>query len=160
MGWARAPPLPPVDRNPTGFLMIDQTAAASGVIRVSSQFVVLDALVENRKTGNLVDNLEAKDFQVAEDGNPQRISCFSHDQLPLSVVFLFDLTDTVRPTLKPLTHGAYEMLGHLKPQDEVSIMVFSSHTELLQDFTTDSALASAAIENSVRDEEQGRDFYP
>jgi hypothetical protein len=55
--------------------------------------------------------LEAKDFQVAEDGNPQRISCFSHDQLPLSVVFLFDLTDTVRPTLKPLTHGAYEMLG-------------------------------------------------
>ena len=40
------------------------------VIRVSSQFVVLDALAENRKTGNLVDNLKAEDFQVAEDGNP------------------------------------------------------------------------------------------
>jgi VWFA-related protein len=115
------------------------------VIQVSSEFVVLDALVENRKTGNLVDNLEAKDFQVSEDRNPQSISYFSHDQLPLSVVFLFDLTETVRPTLKPLAQGAYEMLGHLKPQDEVSIMVFSSHTELLQDFTTDRALASAAI---------------
>ena len=44
--------------------------------------------------------------------------------------------------------GAYEMLGHLKPQDEVSIMKFSSHTELLQDFTTDRALASAAIEKA------------
>jgi VWFA-related protein len=40
------------------------------------------------------------------------------------------------------------MLSHLKPQDEVSIMVFSSHTELLQGFTTDRALASAAIEKA------------
>jgi VWFA-related protein len=118
------------------------------VIRVSSQLVVLDALVENGKTGNLVDNLEIKDFQVSEDGIPQSISYFSHDQLPLSVVFLFDLTETVQPTLKPLARGAYEMLSHLKPQDEVSIMVFSSHTELLQGFTTDRALASAAIERA------------
>jgi VWFA-related protein len=114
-------------------------------IRVSSQFVVLDAVVEHAKTGDPVDNLQAADFLVAEDGQPQRITYFSHDQLPLSVVFLFDLTDTVRPVLKPLAQGAFELLGHLKPQDEVSIMVFSSHTELLQDFTTDRALAAAAI---------------
>ena len=75
------------------------------VIRVSSQFVILDALVENRKTGNLVGNLEASDFQVEEDKDPQNISYFSHDQLPLSVVFLFDLTDTVQPILKPLAQG-------------------------------------------------------
>ena len=37
------------------------------------------------------------------------------------------------------------MLGHLKPQDQVAIMVFSSHTELLQDFTPDHSLAAAAI---------------
>jgi VWFA-related protein len=118
------------------------------VIRVSSQFVVLDALVENRKTGNLVGNLEAKDFRVAEDKDPQNISYFSHDQLPLSVVFLFDLTDTVQPILKPLAQGASEILAHLKPQDEASIMVFSSHTELLQDFATDRTLTSAAIEKA------------
>jgi VWFA-related protein len=118
------------------------------VIRVSSQLVVLDALVENRKTGELAENLEAKDFQVSEDGVPQTISYFSHDQLPLSVVFLFDLTATVQPALKPLVQGAYGILGHLKPQDEVAIMVFSSHTELLQGFTRDRALASAAIEKA------------
>jgi len=81
------------------------------------------------------------DVPYASAGNERK----GHDQLPLSVVFLFDLAETVRPTLKPLAQGAYEMLGHLKPQDEVSIMVFSSHTELLQGFTTDRALASAAI---------------
>lgn len=93
-------------------------------------------------------NLDANDFQVAEDGTPQNVTYFSRDRLPLSIVFLFDLTETVQPILKPLAEGAYEILGHLKPHDEVSIMVFSSHTELLQDFTTDRALAAAAIEKA------------
>jgi VWFA-related protein len=121
---------------------------APPLMRVSSQLVLIDALVENEKTGDPVGNLEKEDFQVLEDGQPQTISYFSHDQLPLSVVFLFDLTETVQPTLKPLAQGAYQILKHLKPQDEVSIMVFSSHTELLQGFTTDRALASAAIERA------------
>jgi len=114
-------------------------------IHVSTQFVILDALVENKKTGNLISTLQPTDFTLTEDGIPQPITYFSHDQLPLSVVFLFDLTDTVRPALKPLADGARQILAHLKPQDEVAIMVFSSHTELLQPFTTDRALAAAAI---------------
>jgi VWFA-related protein len=40
------------------------------------------------------------------------------------------------------------ILGHLKPQDEVAIMIFSSHTELLQDFTTDRSLAANAIDKA------------
>ncbi len=118
------------------------------VIRVSSQFVVFDVLVEDRRTGNPIGNLQAGDFEVLEDGKPQTISYFNHDQLPLSVVFLFDLTQTVQPTLKPLALAAREVLSHLKPQDEASIMVFSSHTTLLQDFTTDRGLASAAVERA------------
>lgn len=114
-------------------------------IHVSTHFVVLDALVENKKTGALISTLQPGDFTLTEDSIPQPITYFSHDQLPLSVVFLFDLTDTVRPALKPLADGAREILAHLKPQDEVAIMVFSSHTELLQSFTTDRALAADAI---------------
>jgi VWFA-related protein len=82
---------------------------------------------------------------LTEDGVPQHITYFSHDQLPLSVVFLFDLTLSVRPALEPLAESAREILGHLKPQDEVAVMVFSSHTELLQNFTTDHTLAADAI---------------
>ena len=66
----------------------------------------------------------------------------------MSVVFLFDLTDTVRPILKPLAQGALEILGHLKPQDQVAVMVFSSHTQLLQDFTLDHSLAAAAVDRA------------
>jgi VWFA-related protein len=116
-------------------------SGSASTIRVSSQFVVLDAQVENQQTHALIGDLQLSDFRLFEDGVPQKITYFSQDRLPLSVVFLFDLTDTVRDALKPLAAGAREILGHLKPEDEVAIMVFSSHTELLQNFTTDRALA-------------------
>jgi VWFA-related protein len=122
----------------------------TSVIRVKSQFVVLDAEVVNKKTGDLVGDLRAKDFVLKEDRRPEKISYFSRDELPLAVVFLFDLTDTVRPVLKSLAEEAQEMLGHLKPQDEVAVMAFSSHTELLQGFTTDPSAATAAIEKASK----------
>jgi VWFA-related protein len=118
------------------------------VFRLSTNLVVLDALVETRKTEEAIGPLDKVDFQLSEDGVPQTITYFSHDKLPLSVVFLFDLTDTVRPALKPLAEGAREVLNHLKPQDETAIMVFSSHTELLQPFTADRSLAAGAIEKA------------
>jgi VWFA-related protein len=121
---------------------------AAATIRVESQFVLLDALVENKKTGSTVNTLTASDFQLSEDGVPQTISYFSHDQLPLSVVFLFDMTETVHAALRPLAQAALEILGHLKPQDEVAVMIFSSRTELLQDFTTNRGLAADAIKTA------------
>ena len=124
--------------------------AGPSVIRVTSQFVVLDAEVVDKKTGDLVGGLRARDFALAEDRKLQTISYFSRGELPLSVVFLFDLTDTVRPVLEPLADEAQQMLGHLKPQDEVAVMVFSSHVELLQGFTTDRSAATAAIEKASR----------
>jgi len=119
------------------------------LIRVSSRLVLLDAMVKNKKTGELIGTLSQDDFRIYDDGVPQQISYFSHDQLPLSVVFLFDLTDSVQPILKPLADAAHEVLNHLKPEDETAIMGFSSHTELLQDFTTDRSLAADAIEKAA-----------
>jgi hypothetical protein len=93
----------------------------AATIRVSSRLVILDALVENRSNGEAVGDLQPRDFLLLEDGVPQTITYFSQDRLPLSVVFLFDLTDTVRSALEPLAEGAREVLGHLKPEDEVAI---------------------------------------
>jgi VWFA-related protein len=118
------------------------------LLKISTEYVLLDILVDDKKTGNSIGALDTRDFVLMEDGVPQNITYFSHDQLPLSVVFLFDLTNTVQSVLKPLAEGARELLSQLKPEDEVSIMVFSSHVELLQDFTTDRDLAAHAIRNA------------
>jgi VWFA-related protein len=123
-------------------------AVTPTTFRASSDFVLVDALALNKRTGTPIDGLTAQDFQISEDGVPQTIAYFSRDQLSLSVIFLFDLTDSVRDALKPLAASAREVLARLKPQDEVAVMTFSSHLDLLQRFTTDHALAAAAIEKA------------
>ena len=121
---------------------------AAGALHSTTEQVVFDAIVENKKNGQLPGSLRPEDFQVFEDGVPQKITYFSHDTLPLSVVFLFDLTDTVRPVLRPLADGSLHVLEHLKPQDEAAVMVFYSTTQILQNFTTDHSLVVAAIQRA------------
>jgi VWFA-related protein len=118
---------------------------AGDVFRVTSELVVVDALVTHRKTGAIVGSLKPEDFEILEDGVRQEIVSFSRDRLPLSIVFLFDLTDSVQPVLLPLAEGAAEALQHLKTEDEIAVMVYQNKASLLQDFTTDRDLAVTAI---------------
>jgi VWFA-related protein len=120
------------------------------VFRLDVHEVLIDAQVLDKKTRHTIPSLKATDFQVYEDNIPQRLSVFSQDKLPLSVVILFDLTDSVRPVLKSLAEGALEALQHLKPEDEVTVMVYAASTQVLQEATTDRALAAAAIEKASR----------
>lgn len=117
-------------------------------LRLDSNLVLTDVFVTYRKYTQRVGPLTADDLLVREDGAPQQIRSFSHDTLPLSVIFLFDLTDTVRPVLKPLAAGAQKVLAHLRPQDEAAVMVFYSTTQMLQPFTHDHALLAQAIEKA------------
>ena len=118
------------------------------VIRVTVDLVVVDAQVVHKKTGRPIGALKREDFELSEDGIRQEIVAFSQDRLPLSIVFLFDLTESVRPVLKPLASGALAALQHLKPEDETAVMVYAASAKLLQDFTTDRALTVAAIEKA------------
>jgi VWFA-related protein len=72
---------------------------------------------------------------------------------------LFDLTDSVRPVLKSLGEGALEALQHLKPEDEVTVMVYAASTQVVQEATTDRALAAAAIEKASRMESAEAAFF-
>lgn len=124
--------------------------ASEPVFRVDVRMVQVDAQVLNKKTRHVAPLLKQEDFQVLEDDVPQKISSFSQDKLPLSVVFLVDLTDSVRPVLQSLGEGALEALEHLKPEDEVAVMVYAASTQVLQGPTTDRALAVAAIKKASR----------
>ena len=117
----------------------------TATIRVDSQLVLLDAIVEEKKSGQTLNTLGASDFQLSEDGAPQTITYFSRDQLPLSVVLLFDMTETVHAAMKPLAQAALEVLAHLKPEDEVAVMTFSSRADLMHGFTTNRQVAAEAI---------------
>ena len=118
------------------------------VYRVDVHMVLVDTQILNKKTRHAIPSLKATDFQVYEDNILQRLKAFSQDTMPLSIVLLFDLTDSVRPVLKSLAEGALVALQHLKPEDEVTVMVYAASAQVLQEATTDRALAVAAIERA------------
>src|ERR1700739_3569489 len=57
-----------------------QSPASPPTIHIDTQRVLLDARVQNKKTGLPVDNLSATDFRLSEDGLPQTITYCSRDQ--------------------------------------------------------------------------------
>ncbi len=105
--------------------------------RTTSELVLLDVQVLNARTGAPAGILARKDLRVFEEGIQQEISQFSRDELPLSVVMLFDLTESVQGVLARLAEGARSALGHFKPGDEVAVMVYSGGATLVDDFTRD-----------------------
>lgn len=135
------------------------SAQDNGPYRVTTRLVLVDAQVLDKKTHLAVNTLKQKDLEVYEDGVRQQISFFSQDELPLSVILLFDLTDSVRPVLKPLAEGAQRALEHLKPTDEVAVMVYAATTYTVQDFTTDRGLAAAAIARAAKMESREAAFF-
>jgi VWFA-related protein len=131
----------------------------AGVLRVDVRVVQVDAQVLNKKTRQATRELKKEDFELYEDNVRQQVSSFSQDTLPLSLVLLFDLTDSVRPVLKSLAEGALEALQHLKPEDEVTVMAYAASAQVLQEATTDRALAVAAIEQASRMESGEAAFF-
>ncbi|MGZ4898929.1 MAG: VWA domain-containing protein [Candidatus Angelobacter sp.] len=129
------------------------------VYRLDVRVELVDAQVLNKKTRHAARELKKDDFELYEDNVRQQVTSFSQDTLPLSVVLLFDLTDSVRPVLKLLGEGALEAMQHLKPEDEVAVMAYAASAQVLQEPTTDRALAVAAIEKASRMESGEAAFF-
>ncbi len=115
------------------------------LFRTTSELVTLDVQVVHVKSPAPAPVFGASDFQVSEEGVQQTILHFSRDEYPLSIVLLFDLTDSVRSMLKRLAEGAETALDHLKAADEVAVMVYSGHARLVSGFTTNRASTVTAI---------------
>jgi len=84
-------------------------------------------------------------LRVYEDGVQQEIRQFSRDEFPLSIVLLFDLTESVRAVLAHLAEGAKSAMLHFKPEDDVAVMAYSGGATLVDDFTRDRDRTLQAI---------------
>src|ERR1035438_1373693 len=62
------------------------------VFTTTSELVLVDAQVIHKKTRTAAPALRKDDFRIFEDAAARDISFFSRDELPLSIVLLFDVT--------------------------------------------------------------------
>ena len=114
-------------------------------LRLSTQLVVIDAQVLNKKTGSPVQGLTERDFVVYEEGVRQQLTHFSQDSLPLSIVLLLDVSGSVMPTINSVRESGLKALNQLKSGDEVALMAFGVWTTVLQEFTKDRQLVAERV---------------
>src|SRR4029450_13243877 len=89
--------------------------------------------------GHFVPGLTKDDFTVYEDGQPQDISQFSNERVPVSLVLLLDTSGSMTPEKMSSARSAidrfiYALLGKA---DEMFLLHFSSVPDLLQGWTLD-----------------------
>jgi VWFA-related protein len=134
-----------VATTPSVTWQLQQPGATDEPIKLSTQLVVVDAQVLNKKTGAVVNGLAREYFTLYEDGVKQQITHFSQDKLPLSIVLLLDVSGSVQPVIDQVRDQGLRALNELKPGDEVALMAFGMWPTLLQDFTKDRQLIAKRI---------------
>jgi len=128
----------------------DNLGDGASTFRITSELVLVDVQVLHAKTGTPAPLLNSSDLILSEEGVPQQITLFSRDEFPLSVVLLFDLTDSVHSVLKHLADGARMALNHFKPDDEIAVIVYSGGATLVDGFTRDREQTLAAIGKAAK----------
>ncbi len=116
------------------------------IIRVNVKLVLVDATVKS-KGGQVMADLKQNDFELREDGVPQKIDIFNRDELPLNVALVLDLSDSIGPFLGPLREAANTALGSLKAEDEVALFTFSTEAQLRIPFTKNKSQIADAIKS-------------
>ena len=94
--------------------------------KTESELVVLHVSVRDGG-GRYISGLERDAFTVIDDGKPQTLEMFSGDDVPASVGFLIDNSNSMRPNRERVIASAVEFARHSHPKDEVFVMTFNEH---------------------------------
>jgi VWFA-related protein len=128
-------------------------------IKISTDLVLVDALVTSQQTGRVIGNLQVDDFQLYEDKVRQTITHFSRDRLPLALVLTFDVGGSL-PEEMLLKKELLAALQGLKQEDEVAVMAFDfGRVRLIEDFSRDRELITDRVAN-IREEFQTKASIP
>ena len=119
-----------------------------GSIRVQVNVVNLFATVRDKRTKQIVSNLEQSDFKVSEDNTEQKIAFFSREStLPITLALLLDTSGSEQYTLGAEQEAAKRFLARImRKGDLTSVISFDSEADLLADFTDNLGVLERAID--------------
>ncbi len=99
--------------------------------------------------GRPVEDLRREDFIVTDMGAPQEIIYFGRDTEPLWALLLLDVSGSMSRHLKQMAAAAREALAAMRPADHVGIMLFSRHTRVGREFTSDFQAVARSLKEAV-----------
>lgn len=120
------------------------------VINIKTNIVNVDAVVYNKKTGQIITGLKKENFAVFENGVKQEISNFATPEAPITVTMVIEYSKWTEAfgyygargqeqgTLEVIRPVAYFTSKFIKPpNDYASIIAFDMRPTPITDFTND-----------------------
>ena len=98
------------------------------VVKIETQLVSVPAIVTDT-TGRPLTNLRAENFQILEDGRPQKIANFATTEAPFEVALLLDTSGSTREEVGLIRRAARAFISALRPGDRVAILAFNTKQE-------------------------------
>ena len=150
---AQAPtgPLPPRPGVPA-------QPAPKNQIRVQVALVTTPVTVRDSR-GVMVHDLEAKNFEVTDNGIAQKISHFDLGGDPISLVILVETSARIEPLMPEIRKtGILFTQTVMGPTGEAAVVAFNDAVDKLQDFTTNADTIETTIA-SLRPGTSGSKLY-
>lgn len=88
-------------------------------------------------SGHSVQTLDKDAFHVYEDGVPQTITSFRHEDLPVSLGILIDSSGSMYDKRQAVDEASLDLVKLSNPEDEAFVVDFSWEAFIDQDFTSD-----------------------
>jgi Ca-activated chloride channel family protein len=132
------------------FALVAALAVCSGVT-LSGQFASGVSVVEvyasaTNSLGEALTGLKEQDFEVFEDGKPQRISVFTAGDFPLSVAVALDRSFSMAGSRLAVAKSAARVfLGELRAEDEAAILAIGSEVETVAPLSANRAAQYEAL---------------
>src|SRR5262245_17143084 len=117
-----------------------QPAPEQPIFKSKVEEVIVPVTVTDDK-GRYVSNLEAKDFRILDEGRPQRLEFFSHNQKqPIVVGFLVDMSNNTKIHWKRFQEAVESLIFELLPGDKRYsgyLIQYANDAEILVNTTSD-----------------------
>jgi Ca-activated chloride channel homolog len=130
---------PPTSSTPKGATRSSESPDASGsgvfIFHKQVEEVVLHATVVDDKQ-RIVTSLNKDDFNVYENGNPQTITSFGREDIPVAMGIVVDNSGSMREKRQKVNAAALNLVRASNSNDEVCIVNFNDEYYLDQDFTS------------------------
>jgi VWFA-related protein len=132
----------------------------TATIAIDTNVVNVEAVVYNKKTGAVIQNLKKEHFEIYEDGIKQEIENFANPEAPVTMVMLLEyskLLDRISPNpyFEPgrveVLRPAYEFVNRfVQPKDFISIVAYDIRPTPIVDFTDDRNKLAQAVNLLIR----------
>ncbi len=118
-------------------------------LRVDVPIVNLDVNVVLDKTHQFVPGLKAGNFEVVEDGVPQKITSLRMAQTPITAVMLLEFASNSYYYIYDMQNASASFFRTLRPDDYVAVITYDLRTHILTDFTNNKEVIGDALRSLV-----------